>query len=431
MIERLHQLFLRTYLVSIDSRNIKKGSVFFALKGPSFNANHFALEALNMGAAFAVIDEEVNSSDNRLFRVDNVLTALQQLAAYHRKQFNIPVIAVTGSNGKTTTKELLNCVLSKKYKTIATIGNLNNHIGVPLTLLRIDKTVELAIIEMGANHQKEIELLCNIAEPTHGLITNVGKAHLEGFGGFEGVIKGKTEMYIFLKQNNGFLFCNADNTWLAPNCKEYKSVCFYGTSDKSDVEGTLLSDHDFLSLAWKNKTAQQTVLIHSQIPGRYNFENIMAAIAVGNHFEVDSQKIKDAIENYSSDNQRSQIIHKAGNTIMLDAYNANPTSMEVAIKNFETNFNPPKIVLLGDMFELGAEEDFEHKRIIDLINNCNFISVILVGQRFKRQQEFINALFFDNSLQACEWIKTQQFTGHNILIKGSRSSKMELVLDGI
>lgn len=431
MIESLYQLFLKSNLVSTDTRDIKKGSIFFSLKGPNYNANHFALEALKLGAAYSVIDEDIHNNDDRLFKVDDALIALQQLAKHHRKQMGIPVLAVTGSNGKTTTKELLNCVLNKKYQTLATIGNLNNHIGVPLTLLRIDKTTEFAIIEMGANHQKEIEQLCDIALPTHGLITNVGKAHLEGFGGFDGVIKGKTEMYTFLKNNNGIIFCNSDNTWLTPNCKDYLNVYYYGTTNTSEVQGNLISDHDYLTIEWKNKNNPNKTLAKTQIPGRYNFENIMAAIAVGNYFGIDSEKIKKAIESYTSNNQRSQLIQKSNNTIMLDAYNANPTSMEAAIKNFDSNFKQPKIVLLGDMYELGEDENIEHKRIVDILNQSDFKQVILVGQRFKRHKEYINALFFDNSLLASEWIKSQHFTGCNILIKGSRSSKMEVVLDGI
>lgn len=431
MISQLYQLFLKSKTVSTDTRNIVKNSMFFSLKGPNFNANTFALEALSLGASYAVIDEAINSNDERLIKVDDVLSTLQQLATYHRQQHKIPVLAVTGSNGKTTTKELLHCVLSKKYKTLATIGNLNNHVGVPLTLLRLDNTIEFAIIEMGANHQKEIELLANIAQPTHGLITNIGKAHLEGFGGFEGVIKGKTELYTFLKNTDGLIFCNADNSWLQPKCTDYTHVYYYGTKTDCNVQGKLLSDHDLLTLEWLTDNMKKPSIVHTQIAGGYNFENILVAIAVGNFFDIESQKINAAVESYVANNQRSQIIQKSGNTIMLDAYNANPTSMEAAIKNFAANFNAPKMVLLGDMYELGDEEDKEHQRIIDLLNQFDFNQIVMVGTRFKKQQEFINALFFDNSLQARDWIKSQKLTGYNILIKGSRSSKMEVTLEGI
>ncbi|MEO8150768.1 MAG: UDP-N-acetylmuramoyl-tripeptide--D-alanyl-D-alanine ligase [Bacteroidia bacterium] len=428
MIEHLYQKFTETGKVCTDTRNIIQGSIFFALKGPNFNANLFAIEALNRGAAFAVIDEDINVSDNRLILVDDVLTALQQLATYHRKKFDIPVIAVTGTNGKTTTKELLKRVLSKKYNTLATVGNLNNHIGVPLTLLSIDKTTTAAVIEMGANHQKEIEMLCKIAEPTHGLITNVGKAHLEGFGSFEGVIKGKTEMYTYLKNSKGVIFCNYDNQLLQPLCAGYDKVFYYGTSDMADIKGTLLNEDSFLKLKWRQKKTATEYDVSTQIAGRYNFENLLAALAVGCYFNVEAELINNAIETYIPSDQRSQLIKKGSTSIMLDAYNANPTSMREAILNFDKNFVSPKIVLLGDMFELGNDELEEHRQLIMLLKECNFNKVVLVGERFAVHKGLIDALFFENSKQAGQWLSQQNISNTNILIKGSRGSKMELVL---
>lgn len=429
MIEELYQKFQETKKVCTDTRNIIPDSIFFALKGPNFNANHFALDALKAGAAYAVIDEDINATDARLIKVDDTLLALQQLATHHLRQLHIPVIAITGSNGKTTTKELVRCVLSTTYRTLATTGNLNNHIGVPLTLLSIDDTIEVAVIEMGANHQKEIEQLCAIAEPGYGLITNVGKAHLEGFGGFEGVIKGKTEMYDYLKKNDGVIFCNRDNQWLQPLCSNYNKVFYYGTDANAEVTGKLIADDLFLKVEWSSKQQPHLQNIQTQLAGSYNFENILAAIAVGDYFKIEAGKINEAIAGYLPANQRSQILHRGNTTIMLDAYNANPTSMHEAIVNFDKNFAAPKMVLLGDMFELGADESAEHKRIIELLNQCNFDKIVLVGKRFAEHKAFTNALFFDNSTQARDWLKTQVLDGVSILIKGSRSSKMELVLE--
>jgi UDP-N-acetylmuramoyl-tripeptide--D-alanyl-D-alanine ligase len=428
MIEKLYQKFLENGKVCTDTRNIIQDSIFFALKGANFNANNFAVEAIKAGAAYAVIDEDVGIKDDRLIRVEDTLTALQQLARYHRRQFKIPVIAITGSNGKTTTKELLKSVLSKKYITHATSGNLNNHIGVPLTLLSLTKENTAAIIEMGANHQHEIELLCTIAEPNYGLITNVGKAHLEGFGGFEGVVKGKTELYDFLKKNKGVIFCNYDNQWLQPRCIDYEKTFFYGTTEAADVNGKLISDKSFLKLMWKKKLSKDNFSIDTQIAGGYNFENLLAAIAVGCYFNIDTLKINEAIAGYVPSNQRSQIIKKGTSTIMLDAYNANPTSMREAILNFNKNFASPKIVLLGDMFELGESEDEEHKQLILLLKECNFDKVILVGERFARHKSLINAIHFDNSKNAAEWLANQNLENTNLLVKGSRASRMELVL---
>lgn len=431
MIEQLYERFLETQKICTDTRNIIQDAIFFALKGPNFNANAFAYDALKAGAAYAVIDEETGIKDDRLIKVENSLFALQQLAQYHRRQLKIPVIAVTGSNGKTTTKELIRCVLAEKFRVLATTGNLNNHIGVPLTLLSITTDITAAVVEMGANHQKEIELLCNIAEPTHGLITNVGKAHLEGFGGFDGVIKGKTEMYHYLKNNNGVIFCNHDNQYLLPHCDGYSSVFYYGTTYESDIIGKLVSDETYVNLNWNAKNSGITYYINSQIAGSYNLENILAAVAVGYYFKVEPEKINNAIASYVPSNQRSQLIQMGTTTIMLDAYNANPTSMREAILNFNKNFNAPKWVILGDMFELGESENTEHGQLIELIRQCNFDQVILVGERFARHKNAINANFFENSKSAANWLAQQNTDGISMLVKGSRGSRMELVLPQI
>ena len=417
--------------ICTDTRSIKKGSIFFALKGANFNGNTFAKQALEQGAAFAVIDEDSEMKDSRFVKVTDVLTALQQLATHHRMQLNIPFIGITGSNGKTTTKELVSTVLSEKFKTLFTKGNLNNHIGVPLTLLSVTKSHEIAVIEMGANHQKEIELLCSIARPTHVLITNVGKAHLEGFGGFEGVKKGKGEMYAYAKANQSFVFINDDNADLKAMLGAYEKTIRYGKNSDCTVSGQPIDGNSYVNMEWKSKTENVNHTIHSQIAGIYNFENMLSAIAIGNHFGIDAESIRHAIEGYVPDNQRSQEIVKGTIHILLDAYNANPTSMEAALRNFNNNYQGKRAVFLGDMLELGSASAKEHELILQLVQSSGFDTVVLVGANFKAAGADFNALYFNNSTEALDWIKTKKFDGYHLLIKGSRGSKMEILLEGV
>jgi len=431
MIEKIYEAFLQSKGVSTDTRNIEKGVIFFALKGPSFNANEFALSALEQGAAFAVIDENINNSDARLLKVEDVLTTLQQLAYHHRTQLKKPVIALTGSNGKTTTKELIASVLSTTYCVHFTKGNLNNHIGVPLTLLGIKPEHDLVVVEMGANHQGEIDMLCNIAYPDFGLITNVGKAHLEGFGGFEGVIKGKTEMYRHLMKNDGVIFCNKSNVLLADQCKDYKKVVYYGFQSGSSIYGKIESSFPFLKVNWSKQNQNDSHDVNTHITGDYNLENVLAAITIGDYFNVTTENTKRGIESYVPSNQRSQIIIKDSNTIILDAYNANPTSMEAALKNLEENYEGKKIIILGEMLELGEESKKEHQHIVDLLLSIDKDRVILVGEHFIHTTLQEPALRFSNSTDAMDFVKEQNFKDSIILIKGSRGSKMEKVLEAL
>ncbi|MBL0102508.1 MAG: UDP-N-acetylmuramoyl-tripeptide--D-alanyl-D-alanine ligase [Bacteroidetes bacterium] len=430
-IETIYEAYLTNRSVCTDTRAIIPGSIFFALKGPSFNGNAFAEQALLSGASFAVIDEPAFKKGDRYFLVEDVLTALQKLAAHHRSQLSIPVLAVTGSNGKTTTKELVRAVLSKKFKTLATKGNLNNHIGVPLTLLSITSDIAFAVIEMGANHQHEIELLCSIASPDFGLITNVGKAHLEGFGGFEGVKKGKGEMYKALSSEGRLAFVNSDSQHLKEMAAQYKpsKILYYGTGSDLYCSGELLSSEPTLHLKWRCESAFGE--IQTQLIGAYNFENILSAISIGNYFRVKPEDISEAIAAYIPDNSRSQIVQKGNNTIVLDAYNANPTSMEAALKNFSKMEGANKIICVGDMAELGDESKAEHARIIQLLKTISYSQLILVGKNFGEFNHELPNVHFLNSELATEWLKSNQQHDSLFLVKGSRSSRMEKLLEAI
>jgi UDP-N-acetylmuramoyl-tripeptide--D-alanyl-D-alanine ligase len=410
--------------VCTDTRKLQKGDVFFALKGDNFNGNLFAMQALESGASIAVIDEEVNSNDERLFKVTDVLATLQALAKHHRQQFNIPFIAITGSNGKTTTKELVSTVLATHFKTYTTQGNLNNHIGVPLTLLSIKQDAEMAVIEMGANHQKEIESYCQYTLPTHGIITNCGKAHLEGFGGVEGVKKGKGELFDFLRNNNGTAFVYWDFDYLQQMSNGVETIIKYGTKEGT-VIGNVKESNPLLSVDIKNDSDIQ--LIQTNLVGDYNLSNVLTAVIVGKHFGVPAGKIKSAIENYVPSNSRSQLIEKGTNRIILDAYNANPSSMKLAIENFAKINSSNKILMLGGMMELGEESAAEHHAIIDLINQYNWKKVVLVGGDFSKISH--HHLYFENSSLAADWFAKQDFSDCNILVKGSRSMKMEKVIE--
>ena len=422
-IEQLYQVYLRHPSVQTDTRKIKQGDIFFALKGPSFNGNEFALKALEAGAVCAVVDEAAFAVNEKTILVDDTLVALQALAKHHRQQFTIPFIAITGSNGKTTTKELVNAVLSTGYTTYTTEGNLNNHIGVPLTILTIKKDAAIAVIEMGANHRQEIAGYCEYTMPTHGIITNAGKAHLEGFGGEEGVKKGKGELYDYLRTHNGVAFVMWDYDYLQQMSEGLPSVVTYGTHDAT-VTGEAIKSGPFLDVQF---TSGINETIHTQLVGDYNLPNILCAAAAGNYFKIPGDKIKTAIEAYTPSNSRSQLIKKDTNTIILDAYNANPSSMKAAIENFAKLAAADKILMLGGMAELGAGSLEEHKQLIALIHQYNWKNVVLTGGDFlKIRHPFIS---FENAGQAKDWFHQQQFNNTTILIKGSRSMQMEKVLE--
>lgn len=422
-IEELYQLFLQHPSVQTDTRKLKDGDLFFALKGDNFNGNKFAIQSLEKGAAYAIVDESLTDVDNRIILVDDVLTTLQNLAKYHRQQFNIPFLAITGSNGKTTTKELVHAVLSSHFKTYTTEGNLNNHIGIPLTLLKVKADAEIAVIEMGANHQKEIAGYCTYTLPTHGLINNVGKAHLEGFGGIEGVKKGKGELYDYIRQTNGIIFINSDFDYLREMSQGIKQKVSYGTHDAS-ITGELISSEPFLVVNFTNHP--EIGEINTHLVGDYNLPNVLAAVCVGLHFGVAANKIRVAIESYQPSNSRSQLIESGTNKIILDAYNANPSSMKLAIENFAKLPAKKKVLMLGGMAELGEDSLAEHQYIIDLIQKFNWNRVVLVGGDFtKIRHSFEN---FKTSAEARDWFKNQQFTNTHLLIKGSRSMKMEEIL---
>ncbi|GAC1379735.1 MAG: UDP-N-acetylmuramoyl-tripeptide--D-alanyl-D-alanine ligase [Ginsengibacter sp.] len=421
-INSLYEIFLKHPDVTTDTRNIKKGQIFFALKGPSFNGNNFARTALEYGAAFSVVDEDVYADDVRILRVNNSLEALQQLAKHHRLQFNIPFIAITGSNGKTTTKELMGVVLSSKYKTYITEGNLNNHIGVPLTILKIKQDAEMAIIEMGANHQKEIESYCQYAMPTHGLITNCGKAHLEGFGGVEGVIKGKGELFQYIKEHSGTAFVNNNDNAIVGLSQGIKNIIAYGPDGQ--INGIA---KDRAGLLQVQINSEKLFTINTQMVGDYNLPNVLAAVAVGKHFKVSDDKIITAIENYSPSNSRSQAIKLGTNTIILDAYNANPSSMKVAVENFSRFENANKILMLGAMMELGDESVAEHKALVALIDKYDWDNVVLVGSSFKELNHKYTQL--NDSSEAKQWFQDHKIENSAVLIKGSRSMKMEKIIE--
>jgi len=413
-IENLHTLFLKHQLIDTDTRKIRRNSLFFALKGDNFNGNKFANEALNKGASYAIIDEAEYNGDHTIL-VENVLNTLQQLANFHRKQLNIPIISLTGSNGKTTTKELINAVLSKKYKTSATTGNLNNHIGVPLTLLSMTSETEIGIVEMGANHLKEIQLLCKIAEPNFGYITNFGKAHLEGFGSVEGVVKAKSELYDFLRNNGAKAFVNSDDVKQVQQSKGIEIITF------NNEKIQFIEANPFVTVQFKK------TLIKSQLIGKYNYQNIAAAIAIGNYFNVEVNEMKDAIENYIPSNNRSQIIQKGTNKIILDAYNANPSSMQAALENFKQLEDSSKIVFLGDMFELGNESSLEHQKIAELATSFHFKEVYLIGKAFSTTN--VKNAFIYVSFEAFKTSKMNPILNATILIKGSRGMALERILD--
>jgi UDP-N-acetylmuramoyl-tripeptide--D-alanyl-D-alanine ligase len=423
-IAALYQLYLQHPNITTDTRNIQPGDIFFALKGPSFNGNLFATKALEMGAAYAVIDEADCAIGDKTILTDDVLTTLQALAKYHRQRLNIPVIAITGSNGKTTTKELVHAVLSTTFKTYTTQGNLNNHIGIPLTLLRIKPDAELAVIEMGANHLYEIASYCTYALPTHGMITNCGKAHLEGFGSIEGVRKGKGELFDHLRLTDGTAFVCDDFDYFHEMAKRLPHVKWYGT-EHGEITGHALQSEPFLRVEI-NTGFDFPLTLHTNLVGGYNIYNVLAASTIGKHFGVSQDDIRKAIEKYTPSNSRSQLVEKDGNKIILDAYNANPASMQAAIENFGNLHAQNKILFLGAMMELGETSPAEHEAVVQLIEKFSWKEVILVGGDFANIKHPFR--FFANADAAAQWWREQATRNNYLLVKGSRSMKMEKIV---
>ena len=425
----LYQIFLDCQLVTTDSRNCPEGSLFIALKGESFNGNAFAGKALETGCAYAVIDESEYAieGDQRYILVDDCLQTLQQLANYHRRQLGTRVIGITGTNGKTTTKELISAVLSQSHNILYTLGNLNNHIGVPSTLLRLKAEHDLAVIEMGANHPGEIKFLSEIAEPDCGIITNVGKAHLEGFGSFEGVIKTKGELYDFLRKKEGStVFIHHDNAYLM-NIAGGLNLIPYGTEDDLYVNGRITGNSPYLTFEWKAGKAGETYQVQTQLIGEYNFPNALAAITIGLFFGVEAAKINEALAGYTPQNNRSQLKKTNDNTLIIDAYNANPTSMMAALQNFRNMEVPHKMLLLGDMRELGAESAAEHQKIADYIKECDFEEVWLVGEQFAAAEHSFKT--YPNVQEVIKELETNKPKGYTILIKGSNGIKLSSTVD--
>ena len=414
--------------ITTDTRKISKDCIFFALKGDKFNGNTFAAEALQQGAAYVVVDDASVVETDRYILVNDVLTILQQLANHHRKQLGIPIIGITGSNGKTTTKELVHAVLSKKYNTQYTHGNLNNHIGVPLTLLSITAQHEMAVVEMGANHQQEIDSLCRIAEPDFGMITNIGKAHLEGFGGIEGVKKGKGELYKYLKEKNGTVFIHGDDDVLSDLAKENNKIT-YGTKKLYDVVGKCNPASLFVELAWRTRykatELKNADYIKTNLVGIYNYNNALSAACIGNFFKIEEPLINEALQNYQPTNNRSQLYETANNTLILDYYNANPSSMQAAIENLYNTDATSKMLVLGDMLELGEESMAEHQVIIDLLKEKGLDDYVLVGPLFSSLQK---AKSFVTSKEAGAFLQAHPVKNKTILIKGSRGIALEEVV---
>lgn len=422
-IDSLYAIYRQFPLVETDTRKLQPGCIYFALKGANFDGNAFALQAIEQGAAYAVVDDPTLAKHSKCILVDEVITSLQALATYHRQQLNIPFLAITGSNGKTTTKELITMVLRRKYKTAATLGNLNNHIGVPLTILQIKPETEIAIIEMGANHKGEIASYCQIAQPTHALITNCGKAHIEGFGSEEGVRQAKGELYAYIRSKQGVIFRDTDLSYLEEMAEGIATQITYGTQHAMLI-GNVHQAHPYVEVSVHTNAEEH--LIRTQLVGVYNLPNILAAITIGQYFKVAIEDIQAAIEAYKPDNNRSQLLTANTNTIILDAYNANPTSMRAAIVNFASmDTFSQKILCLGAMKEMGETSAQEHKDLVAFINSYSWTSVILVGNEFKDYAGSHH--WFADSTAAASYMQNHLPTQTAILIKGSRGSKMEEV----
>lgn len=426
----IYNLYLQHPVISTDTRKIDDGCIFFALKGPNFNANTFAAEALNKGAKYVVIDEAVYKINDHCILVDDVLKTLQDLAKHHRQQLKIPVVAIVGSNGKTTTKELITSVLSQKFNVLATAGNLNNHIGLPLTLLKLNKSHEIAVIEMGANHVGENAFLCEIACPDFGIVTNNGKDHLEGFGSMEGVTQSNSELYYYLLKNKGLAFVNANDEWLMRMASRLeKKITFAANDNNKNAQADVVGIANSLRPHIQFRIPNSEFIIQSSLSGDYNFDNIMAAVAIGKHFGLNDEEIKKGVESYEPKNNRSQIIKKEKNTIYLDAYNANPSSMEASLRNFAANDFGNKVAILGDMFEMGEYAAAEHLNMIKLCESLKLEAVILVGEEFVKQNKNYKA--FNTTEGAKEYIINHPLTGKNVFLKGSRGMKLESILDVI
>lgn len=427
-IEEIYSVFLTHPVLSKDTRNIPENCIYLAFKGEVFDGNQFASQALEKGAKYVIIDNEEFYIDERCILVEDVLKSTQDLANYHRNQFDIPILAISGSNGKTTSKELIASTLSKKYNVLYTQGNYNNHIGVPLTLLNLNSNHEIAIIEMGANHQKEIDFLCSIAEPTHGMLTNIGKAHLEGFGGIEGVKKGKSELYRFIEKTGGTTFLNASDPILV-SLNKNKNHIGYGINDTAYCVGKLMQPHPQLNGSWKCENDSGT--IQPKLYGEYNFYNILAAVCIGHYFKVSPSDIDDAVNNYESDMNRSQFVQKDDYAILLDAYNANPTSTALAIDNFDKETRQHKVAILGDMFELGEESATEHLNMIKQSMNKSSIALfVFVGKFYSQHKQSASQhLFFETTDDAKEWFSSYEKKGCTFLLKGSRGMKMESIIE--
>lgn len=420
-LEKIYQLYSHKYIVTTDSRKVEPGCVFVALKGEHFDGNDFAYQVANDNVAACVIaDRKDLPHHERLFIVDDSLTALQELAKLHRERCNATIIGITGTNGKTTTKELVASVLSKKYNIIYTQGNFNNHLGVPLTLLQIKPETEIAVVEMGANHPKEIDFLCSIAQPDFGIITNIGKAHIEGFGSFEGVVKTKNELYDYIRTKKGKIFLNNDNPLLKELANDLDYVS-YGKDDNADYKASILSSNPYLSILWNNNE------IETNLVGDYNFENVMVAITAGCYFNIEQELIIKALENYTPTNNRSQFIKTEKNEVVMDAYNANPVSMSNSIKNFRNISNDNHLLILGDMKELGNESLNEHQEILNLIKGLGFNNVMLVGSEFNKiESGFVSFLNVDELISH---INNNEIRGKKILIKGSHSIHLEKLIN--
>jgi UDP-N-acetylmuramoyl-tripeptide--D-alanyl-D-alanine ligase len=422
--ENLFQLFYQSSGVSTDTRKIKQDSLYIALKGENFDGNTFADKAIELGAKYAIVDNKDFANESSIFHVDDSLVFLQKLSNYHRKRFDIPLIGITGSNGKTTSKELINAVLTQKYNVLCTAGNLNNHIGVPLTLLNLTEEHQIAIIEMGANKPKDIEELCLIAEPNYGIITNVGKAHLQGFLSFEGVIETKSELYAFVKNNQGKIVINGDDEILNNKANSFQlEKVTYGTNGENQIQGELVRLNPFVELRWKSADYNSPI-IQTNLVGKYNFLNFLAAITFGTIFKVENEKINEAVANYIPTNNRSQVQKTDKNTLIIDCYNANPSSMQLALESFKEIQHPNKLAILGDMFELGLESEIEHKKIIDYCVE-NKIQFLTVGDFFQKH----NSSGYKNTQETIEFINSANIKNSLILLKGSRGIALEKIIN--
>ena len=426
---KLFNLFYETTGVCTDTRNIIKDCLFICLKGANFNGNTFAAKAIEAGAKYVIVDEEQFKTNDAIFYVPDSLIYLQKLATFHRSKFNIPIIGITGSNGKTSTKELINCVLSEKYNVLCTKGNFNNHIGVPLTLLNLKEEHEIAIIEMGANKFKDIEELCTIALPDYGIITNIGKAHLEGFINFEGVLKTKKELYVSISNNTGTIVYNEDDDILKANLPQGTKTLSYGSGDTSEIQGELIGLSPFVQLKWK-KEGYISPTIQTNMIGKYNYYNFLAAISFGILFEVPEEKINNAISSYSPENNRSQVKKTENNTLILDCYNANPSSMRSAIESFAMIMDEDKILIIGDMLELGTDSAQEHFQIAELVKQLG-LKGFSVGPLFKsiKTDAFIQQ--FEHKTDALHYLKQNPITNKLILLKGSRGIGLETLEENL